>query len=224
MPGALKMLKTQTLNISQVQARVHQTALSTFSHWKSSWLRRSARCHRYCHHDYYYFGFWDKLLVYNSFPRKGWDCLFGPTLGSLWRLKRGILPSITRTWMLMETCLTVLFGLIEVTWGMVGEGCPGSWWRTEKVWDCLVLVILLKKQVLALFENSIHKNRKKRIMNPMSRFNNFQDKQKSFFFFLNLCFHYSALCADRAKMNATRVPFPKAVCEPVSPCPPNKGM
>lgn len=44
--------------------------LSAFSHWKSSWLRGSARCHHCYHRDYYYFGFrWDKLQIYNSFLR-----------------------------------------------------------------------------------------------------------------------------------------------------------
>lgn len=70
----------------------------------------------------------------------------------------------------METCRTVLFGLTEVTWGAMegdwGSGRLGSWCRTEKVWDDLVLVILLKKQVSLLFKNSNTQKQKEEYHEP----------------------------------------------------------
>ena len=103
--------------------------------------------------------------------------------------------------------------------GVLGP-VPGSSCRVRKVWEVLVLVILLKKQVLILFvylKTQTHKSRNKSIMNPTypsPRFNNYQDKRiffKSYFVFITM------LCVpDGVRVDATRLPFPKEQCNPIS--------
>lgn len=63
-----------------------------------------------------------------------------------------------------------------------GGGRPGSWCRTEKVWDDLVLVILLKKQVSLLFKNSNTQKQKEEYHEPHVPITQIQQlsRQKSF--------------------------------------------